>query len=167
MSRRAPAGPPARKQGTVYTLHFDPPYKHAGHYTGWAKDLDERLAEHEAGRGARLTQVQLEHGGTWRLARAEPGTRDDETRRKERGASRDCPICRDERGEKPAAPRQSVPRPGEPEPDPHMPWPWPARPLERRAVETPENLAAIAVRESRWRAEQAERGPQEIELEAG
>jgi predicted GIY-YIG superfamily endonuclease len=97
MSRRAPTGPPAREQGTVYQLHLDPPFGHAKHYTGWAKDLDARLTEHESGQGARLTQVQLERGGSWRLVRAEPGTRDRENQLKERGASRDCPICKTER----------------------------------------------------------------------
>jgi predicted GIY-YIG superfamily endonuclease len=102
MSRRAPTGPPATEQGTVYTLHFDPPYppgaaggaQVAKHYTGFATDLDARLADHAAGKGARLTQVQLAAGGTWRLAATEPGTRDRETQLKERGASRRCPICK-------------------------------------------------------------------------
>ena len=104
MSRRAPSGPPATMQGVCYTLHFDPPYppgaadgaQVAKHYTGFATDLDARLADHAAGRGARLTQVQLAAGGSWRLASAEPGTRDREAQLKERGASRRCPICRNE-----------------------------------------------------------------------
>jgi predicted GIY-YIG superfamily endonuclease len=62
----------------------------------FGKDLDARLAEHEHGQGARLTQVQRERGGTWRLAAAEPGTRDREAQLKERGASRRCQICRAE-----------------------------------------------------------------------
>ena len=91
---------------TVYTLHFDPPYspspdapqyKTAGHYTGWAGDLEARLAEHEAGLGARLTQVQKEAGGSWRLAAAEPGGRDRERQLKQHGAGRRCPICISER----------------------------------------------------------------------
>jgi len=100
MSRHAPKGPPARERGWVYTLHLDPPLEHAKHYTGWKKDvegqekdIEHRLAEHEAGRGARLTQIQLQRGGTWRLAGVDPGTRDRETQLKERGASRRCPIC--------------------------------------------------------------------------
>ena len=106
MSRRAPSGPPATEQGVCYTLHFDPPYPpHANaaegaqvarHYTGFATDLDTRLAEHAAGRGARLTQVQLAAGGSWRLASAEPGTRDREAQLKERGATRRCQICKDQ-----------------------------------------------------------------------
>ena len=36
---------------TVYLIHFDVPYAHARHYTGWtASDLQGRLAEHAAGR---------------------------------------------------------------------------------------------------------------------
>lgn len=42
----------------------------AKHYTGWAPELESRLADHAAGRGARLTQVQLAVGGSWRLASA-------------------------------------------------------------------------------------------------
>ncbi len=96
MSRRAPSGPPATEQGWVYTLHLDPPLGHAKHYTGFGRDLDARLAEYASGQGARLTQVQLDRGGTWRLASAQPGTRDREAQLKERGASRRCPICQAE-----------------------------------------------------------------------
>ena len=96
-SRRAHTG--ATAAGTVYTLHFDPPLGHARHYTGWTTDLDTRLAQHEAGQAARITQVQRERGGSWRVARTEPGTRDRENQLKERGASRDCPICMAERAE--------------------------------------------------------------------
>jgi len=46
------------------------------------------------GRGARLTQVQREAGGSWVLADVERGvTRDRETQLKERGASRRCSVC--------------------------------------------------------------------------
>jgi hypothetical protein len=101
-----PCGCDARRQGAVYLLHFDPPYKPdpdapeykwAGHYTGWAQDqdvhLDARLARHEAGRGARITQVQRESGGTWRLASVEPGDRNRERQLKAHSAKRRCPIC--------------------------------------------------------------------------
>jgi predicted GIY-YIG superfamily endonuclease len=43
----------------VYLVHFSEPYRHAGHYTGWTADLDARLAEHNAGRGARLLPLSL------------------------------------------------------------------------------------------------------------
>ena len=87
--------------GEVYTLHFWPPYgdpeiQAAGHYTGWAKEgkLAYRLTDHALGRGARLTQVQREAGGTWVVADVEPGTRDRETQLKERSATRRCSVCK-------------------------------------------------------------------------
>jgi hypothetical protein len=102
-----PCGCDARRREVVYTLHFDPPYKpgpdaprykQAAHYTGTALEarLAERLAEHEAGRGARLTQVQREAGGTWRVASVEPGGHLLERRLKQHGAARRCPICKTE-----------------------------------------------------------------------
>ncbi|MGH3180604.1 MAG: hypothetical protein ACRDOE_01640 [Streptosporangiaceae bacterium] len=115
MSRRAPSGPPATEQGTVYTLHLDPPLGHAKHYTGFGKNLEARLAAHERGAGARLTQVQLERGGAWRLASAEPGTRDRETQLKERGATRRCEICKTEAQQEASA--EAAPSPPEPEPE--------------------------------------------------
>ena len=113
-----PAGPTGRS--VVYTLHFDPPYrpspdappyKMAGHYTGWAANLEKRLAAHEAGRGARLTQVQAEAGGTWRVAAVEPGTRYRERQLKNHSASRRCPICKAEA----QAQAEAVPAPRRPE----------------------------------------------------
>ena len=105
-----PAGPAGRS--VVYTLHFDPPYrpspdaplyKTAGHYTGWAANLEKRLAEHEAGRGARLTQVQVEAGGSWRVAAVETGTRFRERQLKAHSAGRRCPICKAEAQAEPEA----------------------------------------------------------------
>jgi hypothetical protein len=34
----------------IYLLHFDPPYKHAGHYLGYASDIDRRISEHQTGK---------------------------------------------------------------------------------------------------------------------
>ncbi len=104
MSRSAPSWL-ATQLGDVYTLHFWPPYgdpggQWAGHYTGWAREggLNSRLVDHALGRGARLTQVQLETGGSWVLADVESGvTRDRETQLKERSASRRCSVCRAQR----------------------------------------------------------------------
>jgi predicted GIY-YIG superfamily endonuclease len=82
------------KAGTVYIVHFDTPYKHARHYTGWATDLDARLEAHREGRGARLMEVIKEAGITWRLSRTWPGTRDRERAIKNRHeAPRLCPEC--------------------------------------------------------------------------
>lgn len=84
--------------GVVYLVHFTKPYRHARHYTGWTADLDSRLADHQAGRGARLLQVITQAGIDWKLARTWQGTRARERQLKRQGgASRRCPICRAER----------------------------------------------------------------------
>jgi predicted GIY-YIG superfamily endonuclease len=80
--------------GTVYLLHFDRPYGHAGHYTGWTRDLTARLTEHANGHGARLTAVVKAAGIGWTLARTWAGTRATERALKRQGgASRRCPLC--------------------------------------------------------------------------
>ena len=80
----------------VYTLHLWPPLGHAGHYTGTTPErrLAQRLADHALGRGARLTQVQLERGGFWVLAQTQPGGRTLERRLKQHGATRRCEVCK-------------------------------------------------------------------------
>jgi predicted GIY-YIG superfamily endonuclease len=81
--------------GTVYLLHFDRPYGHARHYTGWTTDLTARLVEHAAGRGARLLAVVVAAGIGWQLARTWDGTRALERRLKRwHGANKYCPLCR-------------------------------------------------------------------------
>jgi predicted GIY-YIG superfamily endonuclease len=81
----------------VSLLHFDTRSKHAGHSLGSTCRLDERLAEHIEGRGARLLQVVHAAGITWRLARTWPGGKVKERQlKKQRGASRYCPICKEE-----------------------------------------------------------------------
>lgn len=85
--------------GTVYLLHFNTPYKHARHYSGFTTNLAARLERHAADHGARLLAVIAEVGITWTLARVWTNT----TRARERqlkkqgGASRRCPICLAER----------------------------------------------------------------------
>ena len=81
-------------EGVIYLLHFDRPYEHARHYTGWTTDLQQRLADHAAGRGARLLAVVKAAGIAWTLARTWDGTRSDERALKRRGgAARRCPAC--------------------------------------------------------------------------
>jgi hypothetical protein len=91
--------------GTVYLLHaFDPAtgetrrYEHAGHYLGWAEDLEQRLAEHMAGRGARLVRVMLDAGLALELVKVWPDvSRAFERQLKRRGgAAQVCPRCRAE-----------------------------------------------------------------------
>ena len=80
--------------GTVYLLHFDQPYRHARHYTGWTNQLTNRLVKHANGDGARLMEVIATAGIGWQLARTWPGTRTRERQLKRQGgASRRCPLC--------------------------------------------------------------------------
>lgn len=84
--------------GTVYVLHFDRPISPdhtCQHYVGYtSRSLAARLADHAAGRGARLTQVARERGISWQCVQAREGTRRDERRMKNRHETpRLCPIC--------------------------------------------------------------------------
>ena len=82
---------------TVYLLHFDSPISPAHtaqHYLGSCTDLRQRLADHRAGRGARLTQVAKERGIGFIVAATWPGGRQEERRLKRRKDGRRlCPIC--------------------------------------------------------------------------
>ncbi len=80
----------------VYLLHFETRLHHAGHYLGYAKDVQARIAEHASGHGARLTQVIAEKGITFTVARIWPrGSRKLERQLKnQKNAPRLCPICR-------------------------------------------------------------------------
>jgi hypothetical protein len=58
------------------------------------RQLARRLTDHALGRGARLTQVQVERGGSWVVAQTEPGGRTEERRLKQHGAARRCEVCK-------------------------------------------------------------------------
>jgi predicted GIY-YIG superfamily endonuclease len=80
--------------GIIYLLHFDQPYKHARHYTGWTEDLLDRLDQHAAGHGARLIAVITHAGIGFTLVRTREGTRRTERAIKHAGgAVRYCPAC--------------------------------------------------------------------------
>jgi hypothetical protein len=73
----------------------------ASHYLGWSPDRksEARIAEHLAGRGARITRAAVERGTALTLTRVWPGeTRTDERRHKD-GArpGRLCPERRAQR----------------------------------------------------------------------
>lgn len=83
----------------IYVLHFDRPLSHARHYTGYVKSvggLERRLAEHAAGRGARLMEVIAERGIGWTLARVMEGGRNKERQIKRSGnvPRSHCPLCK-------------------------------------------------------------------------
>lgn len=92
---------------TVYLLHLKTPLPRgisrcgtplqAGHYIGFADDLVERILKHADGHGARFTQVCVERGIDWQLARTWEGGQADRRfeRRLKNGkwGPRLCPIC--------------------------------------------------------------------------
>lgn len=93
--------------GTAYLLHFDKvignednPRGMARHYIGWADDLAARLADHRAGRGARLLAACVGEGIGWDVARTWVGvTRSTERSLKNRKQAWSlCPVCRAARG---------------------------------------------------------------------
>jgi predicted GIY-YIG superfamily endonuclease len=80
--------------GVIYLLHFDRPYKHARHYTGWTEDLLDRLDTHATGHGARLIAVIWDAGIGFTQVRICEGTRHRERAIKHAGgAVRYCPAC--------------------------------------------------------------------------
>lgn len=94
------------KTNIVYLLHFDRPIspKHTcQHYIGSAEDLETRIAEHRAGRGARLTQVAAQRGIQFTVVRTWPGGRTLERKLKDQHGRRLCPICADKSTQPPAA----------------------------------------------------------------
>jgi hypothetical protein len=91
----------------VYLLHFEPRFKHAGHYMGYADDIGKRVYEHEYGQsGARLITAAVAAGVKLHIARVWPGG-DRNMERKLKGGmfnkrtgslARQCPICKGKHG---------------------------------------------------------------------
>ncbi len=87
--------------GTIYVLHFEPAYRHARHYIGWAHDVDERVREHLAGGGSPLVRAAVLAGVDVQLAATFPGSRHLERRLKRwHKTGQFCPRCRAARGGK-------------------------------------------------------------------
>lgn len=85
-------------QGTIYLIHFDRRYRHAGHYLGWAKSLPKRMQHHRSGTGARLLAVVNDQGIPWDVVRTWEGDRNRERQlKKQGGASRLCPVCKQQK----------------------------------------------------------------------
>jgi predicted GIY-YIG superfamily endonuclease len=82
-------------EGTVYLLHFARPHRHARHYLGYADNLEQRLARHRAGSGARLLSIIAAADIDWRLVRTWSRTRTTARRLQGRPSGvRRCPRCR-------------------------------------------------------------------------
>lgn len=79
-----------------YLLHFSRPLAHARHYAGFSEaDVEERVAQHVAGRGARITQVAVSRGIELHLVRIWPkGSRKLERKLKDGSLTDHCPLCR-------------------------------------------------------------------------
>jgi predicted GIY-YIG superfamily endonuclease len=82
----------------VYTLHSSVGLgsREIRHYTGYACDIDKRVAQHRAGQGAKITREMVRQGGKLTLAHVREGaTPSDERRikRLKRSASLVCSIC--------------------------------------------------------------------------
>lgn len=85
--------------GTVYVLHLQPAYRHAGHYVGWtAGVVEDRLATHLQGAGSPLIRAAVAVGVEVSIAATYPGTRALERRLKRWHKTRQfCPTCRAQR----------------------------------------------------------------------
>jgi predicted GIY-YIG superfamily endonuclease len=86
----------------VYLLHFADDLERKRHYLGSCGDLDRRMKEHAAGRGAVLTRRFHKAGIAFVLARTwefetNVDARKAEFKLKRGGASGRCPACKDER----------------------------------------------------------------------
>ncbi len=90
---------PRRERYFVYLICFDEKLAHAKHYLGSSCFLDERLAQHAAGTGARLMEVITDASISWQLARlweceSEPEMRQLEKYYKHRhNSGQICPRC--------------------------------------------------------------------------
>jgi predicted GIY-YIG superfamily endonuclease len=89
------------QEEVVYLIHFDQAYYHARHYLGTTTNLEKRLRQHAGGcgvGGARLMEVIMQVGITWRVARLWAGGRVLERQLKAlKNSARLCPICEAER----------------------------------------------------------------------
>ena len=81
----------------LYLLHFEPAYRHARHYLGYADVIGRRVREHFAvpSKASPLVQAAIGAGCAVTLARVWPGLgRVDERRLKRRGGHASlCPLC--------------------------------------------------------------------------
>jgi predicted GIY-YIG superfamily endonuclease len=84
-----------KPQGTVYLIHLDKPYFHAGHYLGWTSlPVEERLQHHREGHGARFLQVVADAGINFNVVRTWTGTRRlERSLKNHHNARRHCPLC--------------------------------------------------------------------------
>ena len=83
----------------LYLLHFEPRYRHAGHYLGYAANVSRRVDEHLSGPASKaspLVRAALAAGATVELVRTWPdeGRVTERRLKRQGGLSRHCPTCR-------------------------------------------------------------------------
>lgn len=79
----------------VYLIHFKFKLHHAGHYIGFSKCLDFRIAAHREGTGAKLIRAINQLGIPWMVVRTwkVDGQGFERWLKDQKHASRFCPIC--------------------------------------------------------------------------
>ena len=86
----------------VYLLHFEPRYRHAGHYLGYADDVLRRVHEHRTGiSGCKLTEAAASAGVIMMLVRVwknksrkfERGLKGLRNEKRTGSLARICPAC--------------------------------------------------------------------------
>lgn len=81
----------------VYLIHFDRPLHHARHYLGSAVSISLRVAEHRAGKGAKLLAAVNAAGIGWSVVRTwRGGRRLERVLKNKHKAGRLCPCCRND-----------------------------------------------------------------------
>jgi len=82
----------------VYLIHFDKPYKHAQHYIGFTNNLDARVDRHKKKNGSKLLKAVENAGIGFKVVKTWEGGQKFRTAiKKQKNASRFCPICRQKR----------------------------------------------------------------------
>jgi predicted GIY-YIG superfamily endonuclease len=79
----------------LYLLHFDPRYRHAGHYLGYTQELPKRFGLHLQGKGSPLVKAAINNGSQIVLVRiwAEDGNAEQEIKRVIGSRAKLCPLC--------------------------------------------------------------------------
>jgi hypothetical protein len=90
----------ASTPGHVYILHFDRPIGNlsnpraqAQHYSGFAEDIEARLAKHAAGKGSKLTAAALAQGIGYRVYFWPAPLAVEKLLKQQANTARYCPAC--------------------------------------------------------------------------
>lgn len=80
----------------VYIIHFSDKYHRAGHYIGYSKDIEKRIANHRKGKsGVALLNAVVRSGRQLHLVRVFKGADRGYERmlKRRKKASQLCPVC--------------------------------------------------------------------------